>query len=155
MDVRNITWYSETFCYMYSKATLPLTSLSDTPHGKVTFQEHLKNLGSWGTQVDIQAASDCFNMAIFVYSSNTSGIIRWERKAVPINHGAFVYTRSMPIPMLPFTIHHMELALSQNHYISVIPTAKGTKLTASCDHSEAQRLHNRPGPVLAQGRCSS
>ena len=102
--------------------------IEDTPQGKVTFQEHLKNLtklGSWGTQVEIQAASDCFNI---VCSSNPSGIIRWERKAVPINHGAFVYTHSMPTPMLPFTINHMELSFSQNHYNSVIPTEKGTKL---------------------------
>ena len=51
--------------------------IEDTPQGKVTFQEHLKNLtklGSWGTQVEIQAASDCY-MAIFVCSSNPSGII--------------------------------------------------------------------------------
>ena len=52
----SITWNSETRWYMYSKATLPLTSLSglNICHRErlYTFQEHLKNLtelGSWGT----------------------------------------------------------------------------------------------------------
>ena len=55
------------------------------PWGKVTFREHLNHLadvGSWGTPVDLQAVSDRFNTTVFVCSPNPSGIIRRERKVV-------------------------------------------------------------------------
>ena len=49
-------------------------------HGeKVTFNEHLQRLssvGSWGTQVELQAVIDSFNVTVFVCSPNISQIIR-------------------------------------------------------------------------------
>ena len=62
--------------------------IKDTPWG-TTFNEHLQRValvGSWGTQVELQAVSDCFNVTVFVCSPNPSGIVRWEKKATPKNH---------------------------------------------------------------------
>ena len=41
--------------------------IEDMPWGFVTFDEHLNDLckpGSWGTQVELQACSDCVNVNI-------------------------------------------------------------------------------------------
>ena len=47
--------------------------IEDMPWGKVTVREHLQRLAdveSWGTQVELQAVSDCFNTTVFVCSPN-------------------------------------------------------------------------------------
>ena len=38
-------------------------------HWEVTFLQRLANLGSWGTQVELQAVSDYFNITVFVSKS--------------------------------------------------------------------------------------
>ena len=43
--------------------------IEDMPWGKVTFDEHLQrlaNLGNWGTQLELQAISDCYKVPVFV-----------------------------------------------------------------------------------------
>ena len=102
--------------------------IEDMPWGKVTFDEHLQRLaceGSWGTQVELQAVSDCLNVTCFVCSPNPSGIVRWERRATPKNHTC----STIISPTLPFTLsRHIELCYSQYHYKSVLPAEKGTQL---------------------------
>ena len=101
------------------------------PCGKITFDDHLKVLaivGSWGTQVELQTVSDCFNIAVYVCSANPSGIVRWERKAVPKNHGTISMPPMSLPPSLPFTSSHNELSYSRSHYKSIVPAEKGTQL---------------------------
>ena len=94
--------------------------IKDMPWGMVSFDKHLEDLGkpgSWGTQVELQACSDCINVNIYVCSHNTSGIVRWEKKATPKN--------LIHIPHNLFTTskcRHIELSFERNHYNSIIPT---------------------------------
>ena len=106
--------------------------IEHTPHGIVKFKDHMKSLanpGSWGTHVELQATSDCFNVTVFICSPNLSRILRWERKAVPRYHSAIKLPALHITPMLPFSSsNHIELFYSFFHYQSVIPMMKGTKL---------------------------
>jgi len=105
--------------------------IEDMPWGKVTFSEHLQRLacaGSWGTQVELQAISDCFNVTCFVCSPNPSGIVRWERKATPKNHSTIIASPMRLQVTLPFTHDHIELSYSKYHYNSVLPAEKGMQL---------------------------
>ena len=48
----------------------------------LTFDEHLNDLckpRSWGTQVELQAYSDCVNVNIFICSHNPGDTVRWEK----------------------------------------------------------------------------
>ena len=50
--------------------------IEHTPHRIVKFKDHMKSLanpGSWGTHVELQATSDCFNVTVFICSPNLSG----------------------------------------------------------------------------------
>ena len=103
--------------------------IENTPWGKVTFDEHLQrlaNVGSWSTQLELQAVSDCYNVRVFVCSPNNCGITRWEVKATPKHHS------NIHIPgmsTLPFTNNaHIELCYNNYHYMSVLPTGKGVQL---------------------------
>ena len=101
--------------------------IEDMPRGKVTFQEHLmvaREEGKWGTQVELQAVSDCFNMAVYVCSLNPAGIARWERKAAPKYHDTIDIPPMSLHPTLPFTRNHIELSYSNYHYKSVVPAKK-------------------------------
>ena len=107
--------------------------IEDMPWGKMTFDEHVQKIacaGSWGTQVELQALSDCFNMQVFVCSLSSSRTIRWERKATPKNHGTIAIPPLSLQPTLPFTHDHVELCYNNYHYRSVVPTKKDTKLLA-------------------------
>ena len=85
--------------------------------------------GSWGTHVELQATSDCFNVTVFICSPNLSRLLRWERKAVPRYHSAIKLPALHITLMLSFsTSNHIELFLHFFHYQSVIPMMKGTKL---------------------------
>ena len=47
--------------------------IEHTTSGIVEFDEHVKSLakaGSWGTHVELQTTSDCFNIPVYVSSSN-------------------------------------------------------------------------------------
>ena len=83
------------------------------PWGKVTFNEHLQKLasvGSWGTQVELQAVSDCSNVTVFVCSPNISQIIRWEIKGTPKHHSTIRVPPMSLHTTLPFTHGaHIEL----------------------------------------------
>lgn len=105
--------------------------IEDMPCGKMMFDEHLESLakdGSWGTQVELQATSDCFNLDIFVSSPNPSHIIRWERKAIPRHHNTIMRPSLKIVPTLPFTSNHLELSFYNSHYKSVVPKEKDVKL---------------------------
>jgi len=94
--------------------------IEDMPWGIVSFDEHLEDigkLGSWGTQMELQACSDCVNLNIYVCSRNTGGIVRWEKKASPKNlicipHNLFTTTKC----------RNIELSFCRNHYNSVVST---------------------------------
>ena len=106
--------------------------IEDMPWGKVTFNEHLQklaNLGSWGTQVELQAISDCYKVTVFVCSPNNCGIIRWEIKAKPKHHGAIHIPIMSHQATFPFTrCAHIELCYNRYHYSSVLPAEEGTLL---------------------------
>ena len=84
--------------------------IEDMPWGKTTFNEHLQRVAvveSWGTQVELQAVSDCFNVS--VCSPNPSGIVRWEKK-VPTNHSIQHHPCfESDSSYLPFTISYSTL----------------------------------------------
>lgn len=104
--------------------------IEHTPCGIVKFDEHVKSLanaGSWGTQVELQAASDCFNVVVYVCSRNQSGIVRWEKIAVPRHHDAIKHP-TLSFMSITFATDHLELLLSSNHYQSVVPALGNTKL---------------------------
>ena len=106
--------------------------IEDMPWGKVTFNEHLQrlaNLGSWGTQVELQAVSDYFNITVFVCSPNPSGIMRWERNAIPRHHDTINIPPTSLQATLPFTQSlHIEICYRKYHYMSVVPAKKGVHL---------------------------
>ena len=105
--------------------------IEDTPWGKTTFNEHLQRValvGSWGTQVELQAVSGCFNVTVFVCSPNPSGIVRWEKKATPKNYDNVNIPAMSLQATLPFTHSHIELCYSNYHYKSILPAEKGTQL---------------------------
>lgn len=104
---------------------------ADQLGGKVLFDEHLESLaktGSWGTQVELQATSDRFNVEVFVCSPNPSRIIRWGKEAVPRHHSTIIISSLTMMPSLPFTFNHLELFYSNSHYQSVVPAEEGTRL---------------------------
>ena len=107
--------------------------IEEMPWGKVTFDEHLENLarvGTWGTHVELQTVSNCFNTKVFVCSPNPAGIIRWEKKGAPIqNFNPFAAAMGFR-PTFPFTQCHIELSYCKKHYRSVLPTEKGVKLSS-------------------------
>ncbi len=92
---------------------------------KVSFDEHtqcVKNNGSWGTLLELQASSDYFSVPIYVCAKNPSGIVQWDKKAIPRNHDVIqTSTCTLPQPVFPFTRGHLELAFESHHYDSVVP----------------------------------
>ena len=113
--------------------------IEDTPWGKTTFNEHLQKLalvGSWGTQVELQAVSDCFNVTVFVCSPNPSGIVRWEKKATPKNHD------NINILLGVFKLHSRSPTIILN-FVTVIITTKAFYL--------GKRAHSSCLPLSFQG----
>lgn len=100
----------DTYCHYW---------IEDMPWGVVTFDEHLNDLGKpgiWGTQVELQACSDCLNITIYICSPNPNGIVRWEKKATP--------KKLISVPQNLFTTarcSHIELSFYKSHYNSVVP----------------------------------
>ena len=112
--------------------------IEDMPWGKVTFAEHVQELacaGSWGTHLELQAISDCFHVTVFVCSPNAFGIIQWERKATPKNHGTIFIPPLSLQPIFPFTHTHVELCYNSHHYRSVFTCGERHKTSASCNRS--------------------
>ena len=92
--------------------------------------QRLASVGSWGTQVELQAA---FNVTVFVCSSNISQIIRWEIKGTPKHHSIHIPPVSLHTT-LPFTHSaHIELCYNKYHYTSQL------RKECSSHHSKAQQ----------------
>ena len=96
--------------------------------GNGTFSEHVNNIkscGIWGTQVELQAASDLFGIPVYIGMLNSKGIYCWclfKPRTVNIPE--------LPgIPLYPFTEKHIEMAQNtrRNHYDSIVPIFTGTK----------------------------
>ena len=86
----------------------------------------LAKAGSWGTHVELQAASDCFNVTVYVCSPNQSGIVRWEKIAVPRHNNTI---KRPALTLMPIGhLDRLELLLSFSHYQSVVPYLENTKL---------------------------
>ena len=97
--------------------------------GKDTFSTHVNQIkltGVWGTQVELQAASDLFGVPVYVALLNTKGIYCWNLfkprrvdNENPIN--------GLSLPIYPFTVKQIEIAPNNmhNHYDSIIPVFPG------------------------------
>ena len=95
--------------------------------------QRLASVGSWGTQVELQAVSDCFSVTVFVCSPNISQIIRWEIKGTPKHHSIHIPPVSLHAT-LPFTHSaHIELCYNKYHYTSQL------RKECSSHHSKAQQ----------------
>lgn len=94
--------------------------------------QHIKNPGSWGTELELKAVSDYLFLPTFVCSPNvTTKAYRWEK---------FNPSRSISgacklskVPSLPFTLRHIELAHSstRDHYDSIVPYNSSTVTSLS------------------------
>ena len=76
----------------------------DMPWGIVTFDEHLNDLckpGSWGTQVELQACSDCVNVNIYTSASTTLVVLFDEKKR---QHQRIIFMLSRMYLLLPNAI---------------------------------------------------
>lgn len=90
-----------------------------------TFSQHvqlIKNKGVWGTQVELLAVSDYYQLPVYVCAASPSGTYKWHIfKPDPKRQPA---SRSLPPKItLPFTKDHIEIAHSTDHYDSVVPSA--------------------------------
>ena len=90
--------------------------------------KHLKNIskiqvpGTWGTQLELQAVSDCFQLPVYMYVYSPhpgSGIYRWLifRPRIKLLHVPSKVV--LPKPSLPYTEIHIQLAHTGCHYDSV------------------------------------
>ena len=107
-------------CYRkWSNITVPHTSLTSLKH-----TQKVACGGSWATQLDFQAGSDCFNMEGFVCSPRSSTTVTWDQKE---RH------------------HLMELVIpprmeSSTTSAGVFGCQKKNETLAFCDHSPAQSV---------------
>ena len=94
------------------------------PYGRTrTFEKHqteTKNPGVWGTQVELQVASDCYQLPVYVCSPHPqTKIIRWlifRPQSLPEEPSM----SCLPQLSLPYTKNHIQLAHTGCHYDSVI-----------------------------------
>ena len=91
----------------------------------ISYSQHLqqlKSLGSWGTQLELQAFCDYLCLPLLVCSPNFQTRAYCWGRFTPSTH-----TRSpnvtLPLSGLPFTVDHLEIAHSStgDHYDSVVP----------------------------------
>ena len=89
--------------------------------------QRMKESGWWGTQVELQAASDYFNVPVYVCLTNSAGVYSWHMFRPRYNQGLNQECRPA---VFPFTLKHIELAhsSSKDHYDSVVPTTGNTRL---------------------------
>lgn len=94
-----------------------------------TFSEHVENIkscGVWGTQVELQAASDFFGVPVYTGMLNSRGVYCWflfkpHTIIIPeLDHDP-------GIPLYPFTTKHIEIVQnsSRKHYDSIVPIFPG------------------------------
>ena len=92
------------------------------PSETTTFQQHQKSihqLGVWGTQVEIQAASDSYQMPVYVCSPHpTTRQIRWLRFK-PSYSPQVPDTSQLPQLSLLYTNGHIEIAHTGCQYDSI------------------------------------
>ena len=84
--------------------------------------QHLKDLGTWATQLELQAFSDYICCPIFVCSPNTqTRTYGWEKFTPSTNNSSS--NIALPSSGLPFTVDHLEIAHSstRDHYDSIVP----------------------------------
>ena len=90
--------------------------------GRNPFHEHVGSMykdGTWGTQLEIQAAADCFRLPIYelIYNSTTN-CHKWI--AFKPRHTVSLPEETMPQPHFPFTVDHIELLHNKYHYDSIV-----------------------------------
>ena len=97
------------------------------PSGTRTFEQHqgaIRKLAVWGTQVEIQAASDSYQIPIDVCSPHpTTGQIRWLRFK-PSYSPCKPVTSELPQVSLLYTNSHVELTHTGCHYDSIYSTSQ-------------------------------
>lgn len=84
--------------------------------------QQLQRLGSWGTQLELQAFCDYLCLPLFVCSPNSqTRAYSWGRFA-PSTHNSSPDVK-LSLSGLPFTAGHLEIAHSStgDHYDSVVP----------------------------------
>ena len=84
--------------------------------------QQLKMLGSWGTQLELQAFCDYLCLPLFVCSPNSQTRAYSWGKFTPYTHNSSPAV-TLPLSGLPFTVGHLEIAHSStgDHYDSVVP----------------------------------
>ena len=97
------------------------------PSGTRTFEQHqgaIRKLAVWGTQVEIQVASDNYQIPIYVCSPHpTTGQIRWLRFK-PSYSLCKPVTSELPQVSLLYTNSHVELAHTGYYYDSIYSTSQ-------------------------------
>ena len=92
----------------------------------VSFSSHvqrLKNQGVWGTQVELLAATDYYQVPIYVCTVRGSGgnlTCAWHMFNSQPSRCSFSTSLHATLP-LPFTQDHIELVHSTDHYDSAVP----------------------------------
>ena len=110
----------------------------------------IKSCGIWGTQVELQAASDLFGIPVYIGMFNSNGIYCWclfKPRTVNIPE--------LPgIPLYPFTEKHIEMAQNtrRNHYDSIFT---GTKARLQHPNMDTQAVTRVVGVVHGHLRCFS
>ena len=87
--------------------------------------QQLKNQGVWGTHVELLAATDYYQIPVYilctVYGSTGKLTCTWHMfNSQPSRYSPSTSLRANHLP-LPFTKDHIELAHSADHYDSVVP----------------------------------
>ena len=107
-----------------------------------TFSEHVENIkscGVWGTQVELQAASDFFGVPVYVGMLNSRGVYCWflfkPRTIIVLESD-----HNPGIPLYPFTTKHIEMIQnrSRNHYDSIVPIFAGACARLQHPHMHTQ-----------------
>ena len=107
-----------------------------------TFSEHVENIkscGVWGTQVELQAASDFFGVPVYIGMLNSRGVYCWllfKPRTIIIPES----DHNPGIPLYPFTTKHIEMVQnsSRNHYDSIVPIFVGGHARLQHPHMHTQ-----------------
>ena len=108
--------------------------------GPGSFTDHVKQLrksGKWGTQVELQLASDVFQIPVYISAPSSEGFYRWNVfKPKELNISEDI-SNKLKLPVYPFCAmsdHHVEMAhnSSKIHYDSVVPINKERVLHYPC-----------------------
>ena len=127
-------------------STLNKTTQSMKHTVTISYSQHLqqlKSLGSWGTQLELQAFCDYLCLPLFVCSPNFQTRAYCWGRFTPSTH-----TRSpnviLPLSGLPFTVDHLEIANSStgDHYDSVVALQRTFIASSSPSyHSKTCSIH--------------